>query len=69
MDALLTQYDFRQQRLWVWIGMAISVAWIIGLNVLVLFSMELFNRMLLHPPSFLACWLYGHEFALPQPGF
>ena len=49
MDAILTQYDFRQERLWVWIGMAISVAWIIGLNILVLFSMELFNRMLLHP--------------------
>ena len=46
MDAILTQYDFRQDRFWVWIGMAIACAWIIGLNILILFSMEIFNRKL-----------------------
>lgn len=44
MNAILTQYSFRHDRFWVWIGMCIAIAWVIGMNILVLFTMEIFNR-------------------------
>ena len=45
MEAILHENRFRHDRFWVWIGMAIAIGWIIGLNILILFSLEIFNRM------------------------
>ncbi len=44
MEAILTQLSSRHDRFWVWIGMVIAIAWIVGLNILILLSMEYFNR-------------------------
>ncbi|KAK9857560.1 hypothetical protein WJX84_006546, partial [Apatococcus fuscideae] len=45
MEAILHENRFRHDRFWVWIGMAIAIGWIIGLNILILFSLEIFNPL------------------------
>ncbi|KAK9836509.1 hypothetical protein WJX74_001987 [Apatococcus lobatus] len=43
MVAVEDQFSFRHLRAWIWIGMAVAIAWIIGLNILIFFSLEILN--------------------------
>jgi hypothetical protein len=42
--AVARQMGFRIARVWVWVGVAVVCAWIVGLNILVIFAMALLKR-------------------------
>ena len=46
-QAVARTFVFRIERVWVWIGVAVVCGWIVGLNILIIFSMQFFPRV--HP--------------------
>ena len=43
-QATLAHYDFRQHRIWVWLAVAYTTAWIIGLNVCTVLALAYLPR-------------------------
>lgn len=43
-QAVARTFDFKTDRLWVWLGIAVNCGWIVGLNILTVFAMQLFPR-------------------------
>ncbi|BDA47821.1 probable pleiotropic drug resistance protein 1 [Coccomyxa sp. Obi] len=40
--AVANNFDFRIRRVWVWVGVAVACAWIVGLNILTILAMQFF---------------------------
>lgn len=43
-QAVARNFDFHIRRVWVWAGVAVVCAWIVGLNILIIFAMQFFPR-------------------------
>ena len=54
-QAVAATFDFKIKRVWVWIGIAVNCAWIVGLNVLTIFALKFFPREC--PFNWLCCSL------------
>lgn len=46
-QATLQRYGFRQHRIWVWLAIAITIVWLIGLNILCVYTLKWLDRALL----------------------
>lgn len=50
--AVLDFYDFRHQRFWVWVAFAVTISWIVLLNILLLLAFSLLPGKLLKGVSY-----------------
>lgn len=49
--AVLDFYNFRHERYWVWIAFAVTIGWIVILNILLLLAFSLLPGSYAHTPT------------------